>query len=104
MKLVEAVKAYFTKFAEAGKSEETVVIGTQIADAIAAQRRHAAGSEGGSSSLANLRYSTKESCLWRWTDSPVDDDILAAVAHFAELDEAERSKVRNSLTMDDFYT
>jgi len=104
MNLVEAIRAYFTKFAQVRKSGETVVIGAQVADAMAAQRRHSARSGGRSSSLANLRYSTKESCLWRWTDSPVDDDILAEVAHFAQLDQAERRTVRDSLTMDDFYT
>ncbi|MGE0179873.1 MAG: hypothetical protein AB7O91_08650 [Sphingomonas sp.] len=104
MNLVEAVKAFFTKFIGAGKSEESFEIGTQIADATAAERRHAARHEGRSSPLANLRYSTRETYLWRWTDSPVDDDFHAEMAHFAEFDEAERSTVRNSLTMDDFYT
>lgn len=104
MNLVEAVKAFFTKFAGAGKSEESFVIGTQMADATAAERRHGARNEGRSSPLASLRYSTKETYLWRWTDSRVDDDILAEVANFAQLGEAGRSAVRNSLTMDDFYT
>jgi len=104
MNLVEAVRAYFTKFAGNGKSHGTFVLGTQIANAIAAQQRHAGASEGQSSSLANLGYSTKEFCLWRWTDSPVDHRIQAEVARFAELDEAERHAVRDSLTMDDFYT
>ncbi len=103
MNLTEAVKAFFTKFAGAGKSKESLVIGTQMADATAAERRHAARNEGRGSPLANLRYSTKETYLWRWADSPVDDDILAELAHFVEFDEAERNALRDSLTMDDFY-
>lgn len=104
MALVEVVKAFFTKFAGAGKSEGSFVIGTQMAGATAAERHHAARNDGRNSPLANLRYSTKETCLWRWTDSPVDDDILVEVATFAQLDEAGRSAVRNNLTMEDLYT
>ena len=105
MHLVEVVKAYFTKLAKGRKSQKTVVIGKQLADAMAAQGRHSEAMGDQRSPLASLSYSTKESRLWRWTDSPVDYGIQAVVADFAELDEAvERNSLRDSLTLDDFYT
>lgn len=81
-----------------------VVIGTQMAQAIAAQQRHEETHGAPNSPLTDLRYSTIENRLWRWVDSPVDGRIEPVVTDFAALGEAERNSVRDSLSMDDFYT
>jgi hypothetical protein len=85
-------------------SPGTVVLGTQLAQASAAQRRHEAMHGAPNSSLADLRYSSAEGRLWRWVDSPNDSPIGSMVTDFSALGEAERNSVRDSLSMDDFYT
>ncbi len=80
------------------------MIGMQLAEATAAQQRHEVARGCQHSPLADLRYSRLESRLWRWANSPVDLCIETIVANFARLGEAERNSVRDSLTMDDFYT
>jgi hypothetical protein len=79
-------------------------IGIQMAQASAAQRRHEETHGAQSSALADLRYSSVESRLWRWVDSPVDSRIAPVVTEFAVLSEEERKSVRDSMSMDDFYT
>jgi len=81
-----------------------VELGTQMAQAIAAQRRHEETHGAPSSPLSDLRYSSTENRLWRWLDAPIDSRVEAVVKDFAALGEAERNSVRNSLSMDDFYT
>lgn len=54
--------------------------------------------------MAHLRYSDEESRFWRWTDSAIDGAIETIVADFAELSPPECEAVRDSLTLDDFYT
>jgi len=83
---------------------DAVVIGTQMAQASAAQRRHEEMHGVLDSPLPDLRYSSIENRLWRWVDSPVDGLIEPVVTDFAALGEAERSSVRDSLSMDDFHT
>ena len=61
MHLVEVVKAYLIKLATGERSQKAVVLGTQFADAIAAQRRHSEAIGDQRSPLASLSYSTKES-------------------------------------------
>jgi hypothetical protein len=85
-------------------SSAVVEIGTQMAQASAAQRRHEETHGAPNSGLNDLRYSSIESRLWRWVDSPIDSRIESLVTDFAALGEAERNSVRNSLSMDDFYT
>jgi hypothetical protein len=85
-------------------SSGAVEIGTQMAQASAAQRRHEETHGAPNSPLAALHYSSIESRLWRWVDSPIDSRIEPLVTDFALLGEAERDSVRNSLSMDDFYT
>ena len=75
-----------------------------MARASAAQRRHEEKHGGPDSPLADLRYSSIENRLWRWVDSPVDTRIEPVVTDFAALGEAARSSLRDSLSMDDFYT
>lgn len=75
-----------------------------MAQAIAAQRRHEQTHGAPNSSLAGVGYSSSESRLWRWMDSPIDRRIESVVTDFAMLGEAERNSVRDSLSMDDFYT
>jgi hypothetical protein len=85
-------------------SSGVVELGTQMAQASAAQRRHEKTHGAPSSPLADLRYSSIENRLWRWVDSPIDSRIEAVVTEFATLGEAERNSMRDSLSMDDFYT
>lgn len=90
---------------ENGKRSSGVVeIGTQMAQASAAQRRHEEAHGAPNSPLADLRYSSIENRLWRWVDSPIDNRIEPVVRDFAVMGEVERNLVRDSLSMDDFYT
>ena len=86
------------------RSSGVVELGTQMAQASAAQRRHEETHGALNSPLADLRYSSVEHRLWRWVDSPIDGRIEPLVTDFSVLAEAERDSVRHSLTMDDFYT
>ena len=85
-------------------SSGVVELGMQIAQASAAQRRHEETHGAPNSPLAGSHYSSIENRLWRWVDSPIDSRIEPVVADFAVLGEAERNSVRDSLSMDDFYT
>lgn len=86
------------------RSSGVFELGTQMAQASAAQRRHEETHGALNSPLADLRYSSIEHRLWRWVDSPIDSRIEPVVTDFAVLGEAERNSVRDSLSMDDFYT
>lgn len=86
------------------ESSGVVELGTQMAQASAAQRRHEERHGVLNSPLADLRYSSVENRLWRWVDSPVDSPIETVVTDFAALSEAERNSLRDNLSMDDFYT
>lgn len=88
----------------AAKSSDTVVLGSQIAQAIDAQERH--DNQGGvqHSPLADLRYSDVECRLWRWSESGVDISVEKIVIDFTNSGEPQRNIVRDSMTMDDFYT
>lgn len=85
-------------------SSRVVELGTEMAQASAAQRRHEETHGAPNSPLAALRYSSIENRLWRWVDSSIDSRIATIVTDFAELGEVERNSVRDSLSMDDFYT
>lgn len=85
-------------------SSRLVKLGTQMAEASAAQRRHEETHGAPNSPLAALRYSSIENRFWRWVDSPIDGRIETIVTDFAALGEVERNSVRVSLSMDDFYT
>lgn len=86
------------------RSSGVVELGTQMAHASAAQRRHEEAHGPLNSPMADLRYSSVEHRLWRWVDSPIDSRIETIVTDFAALGEVERNSVRDSLSMDDFYT
>jgi hypothetical protein len=75
-----------------------------MAQASAAQNRHEKTHGGLPSPMVGLRYSNLEGRLWRLVESPVDRTIESMVLNFAGLEEAERNAMRDSLTMDDFYT
>lgn len=102
-----ALRSIWTKRdkASAGADlRDTVVLGMPSSQAMEAQREHD-GQQGSSRSLlADLRYSGEECRLWRWTDSALDSAIEAIVADFAELAPVEREAMRDSLTLEDFYT
>lgn len=92
------------KDTNATRSFGVVQIGTQMAQARAAQRRHEETHGARHSPLADLHYWSTENRLWRWVDSPIDSRIEPVVTNFATLGEAERNLVRDSLSMEDFYT
>lgn len=104
MKLVQAIKTLLGKLVAVPPSSKMVVIGTQMAEARAAQQRHEELHASHQSPLADVQYSSVESSLWRWADSPFDNQIEILTADFAALDEADRRSLRDSLTTDDFYT
>lgn len=85
-------------------SSGAIILGTQVAQASAAQQRHEETHGAPNSPLAHLSYSARENRLWLWGDSPIDSRIESAVTDFAALGEAERNSVRDSMSMDDFYT
>lgn len=86
------------------QSPDAVVIGMQLARAMQAQDRRDDLRGSQSSLLADLRYSDEEIRLWRWVESPVDRAIESIVTDFAGLVGLERKALRDSLTLDDFYT
>jgi|JI10StandDraft_1071094.scaffolds.fasta_scaffold218068_2 hypothetical protein len=104
MDLVQAVKKHVDQYFGGVKALGTYVLGTQLAHARVAQQNHEEAHGGENSPLAPFSYSHVESRLWRWADSPVDRCVEAKVADFASLGEADRNSMRDSLTMDDFYT
>lgn len=104
MNLVQSLKTFIARLTGGASSTGTVVLGTQMAQARAAQQRHEEERGIQPSPLADFSYSSPEIRLWRWRDSPVDHGIEMEIARFAELGEAERNAVRVSLTMNDFYT
>ncbi|MFM5917656.1 MAG: hypothetical protein ACKOOL_09000 [Novosphingobium sp.] len=75
-----------------------------MAQARATQQRHDAARPTQISPLADAHYSNEECRLWRWVDAGLDQRITSMVAEFAGLDEGERNALRDSLSMDDFYT
>lgn len=88
----------------AANSSDTVVLGSQMAQAIEAQEQHDILRGAQPSPLAELRYSDVECRLWRWSESSVDISIEKIVADFANFSEPQRNNMRNSITIDDFYT
>ncbi len=104
MNLVQAIKSYFAKLKERANPTDTFAIGTQLAEATASQQRQEELHGSQVSPLIDLSYSSTESRLWRWADSPVDGAIEAIVTTFAGLETAQRQAMRDSLSMDDFYT
>ncbi len=83
---------------------DTFVLGIPLAQAIEAQRQHDRQRASSRSPLAGLRYTDAECRLWRWTDSALDSAIAKVVAEFARLAPSEHEAMRDSLTLEDFYT
>ncbi|WP_209347112.1 hypothetical protein [Pontixanthobacter sp. CEM42] len=104
MNLVRTVAAFFKTFSGITSSTEELVIGTEIAQARQAQKLHERAQIGKDSPLSDLRYSNAECRLWRWLSSPIDSSIESIVAIFSGSEEADRTLMRDSLSMDDFYT
>ena len=82
-----------------------VILGTQLAAAEAEEARVRAAHPNLVSPLGR-RYDfwAGETDLARLCPSPVDDDVRSLVHRFVGLDEAERARLRTSLTIDDLYT
>lgn len=83
--------------------QPVVVLGTEMAAAIAAEKVHSE-SRVEPSPLADISYGTEEGDLFRFKESRTDEVVSALVEEWHLLTARELSSVRASLTMDDFYT
>ena len=83
----------------------TVVIGTQMAAAIEAERRHQVATQG-PSPLAGISYdfAAGELDLFRFMTSPTDQAVRAVVGTAWSSDDQAVAHTRNALTQDDMYT
>ena len=88
----------------AAKSSDAFVLGSQMAQAMEAQKQHDSQRCVQQSPLADLRYSREECRLWRWSESGVDISVEKIVIDFANSAPTQRNTMRDSMTMDDFYT
>jgi len=86
------------------ESPDDDVIEMQLTRSMEAQHPHDDQRGSHPSLLADLRYSKEQCRLWRWAESPVDRPIESIMAEFAGLVGPERKALRDSLTIDDFYT
>ena len=91
---------------EVPDSERTIVIGSEMAAARAADAQHQASRSGRPSPLAGYRFDADagDLDLRRMTDSPTDEAVAAVVEQFAAVSAESRILLRASLTTDDFYT
>lgn len=96
--LIHSLRRFF-----GDKGKATVVLGTEVAHARAAQARHAADRASGPSPMADIRYPAAATRLWRWIESPVDAAIELLVSEYAVLPRTDRDNLRSVMTMDDFY-
>ena len=87
-------------------SDESIVIGQQLADASAAEAKWLESGDGGESPLPDTGYD-----FWRGdlnliapTANPLDDQIRRCCTRYAGENTDERSKIRQSISMDQFYT
>lgn len=87
------------------ETPEVVTIGTQMARAHAAEKRHRARSHR-PSPLAGIEYdgARGEHYLFRFRASPVDDLIHGFVENWARMGPDRRAEVQADLTLEDFYT
>lgn len=87
-------------------SDEPFVLGQQLADAHNAETKWRESGGGGTSPLPDTEYD-----FWRGdlsliapTASSLDDEIRRVCNQYALCDTDERSKIRHSISMDQFYT
>jgi hypothetical protein len=85
----------------ADDSDNVVVLGTELAAATAAQRRHVPP---GPSPIAGVAYPEGSADLWRWVDRPEDGALAAFLATYVATDRPDQTVTRANLTMDDLYT
>lgn len=81
--------------------EDVVVLGSQMAAAVAAEQRHL---RPGPSPIAHVAYPAGSADMWRWVDRPEDEAMSACIRSYAAADEPDRATIRASLTMDDLHT
>jgi hypothetical protein len=81
--------------------DDVVMLGTEMAAAIAAERAHVAP---GQSPIAGVQYPDGAGGMWRWVECPQDAGMAAFVDGYAAADDQGRAVARASLTMDDLYT
>ena len=82
-----------------------IVLGEQMANALAADARHRAEGHG-PSPLAGVEYQSSrgELDLFRFVPSAVDDAVLRFLESRQGVGSDDRAAVRAALTTDDFYT
>jgi hypothetical protein len=87
------------------QDQEPLVLGAQMAAALAAEARHQAEAHD-RSPLADVSYDAAagELSLFHFAPVPQDHVIDELVDSFAASGAGERGRLRSSLTMDDFYT
>lgn len=86
-----------------GAARDAVVLGGELASALAAEERRRAGRPP-ASPLAGVRYDGPAVDLWRWVDARPDTVVAAFADGYGDLDATDRARVRTSLSMDDCYT
>ena len=81
-----------------------VVLGQQMADALAAEKRHKRGRHG-ESPLKGVAYNVQvgEFDLHRFVESATDDALAAFTDEYASCTEDQAAELRARLTMDDLY-
>lgn len=84
-----------------GGSDEVVVLGREMATAMAAEQRHVPA---GPSPIADIDYPEGSGDMWRWVERPQDAAMSAFIGTYAAADEPGRAVTRASLSMDDLYT
>lgn len=80
---------------------DDVFLGMELAVARVADELHRV-TAAGPSPLRDVSYPAAAGVLWRWVDATQDAAVWAFVRAYTM--EADRARVRSSLTMDDFYT
>src|SRR5262245_30640475 len=80
---------------------EDVLLGMELAVARVAEELHRV-TAAGPSPLRDSEYPDAAAVLWRWVDAPQDAPVWAFVRAYTSVPDRER--VRESLTIDDFYT
>ncbi|TDV53595.1 hypothetical protein [Actinophytocola oryzae] len=80
---------------------DDVFLGMELAVARVADELHRV-TAAGPSPLRDTEYPDAADVLWRWVDAQEDAAVWAFVRAYTTV--ADRARVRESLTMDDFYT
>ncbi len=90
---------------ERESNSEPIVLGQQLADARAAEKRRLSKGNANQSPLLNLQYNTSSCGDGLLNPKPVglDNQLRVLCQEFAEKAAAERESIRQSISMDEFY-